>query len=176
MKSSVSLLLDEKGTAFLETLISIPILLLILVGVLALNSSYAAKLEAKSRGRRVAWLQADSGECPARGCSGGGCEAIEADLRVGGLGALSSVRAAGHSLSSFVGNLRDFIIGKATIGVGTASAVIPHLLISRKASQRGAMTLLCNTTPRPTTSGESILDHACSTDLNATEYAGEVCR
>jgi hypothetical protein len=176
MDSTARLFFDDRGTALLETLIALPLLLVTLVGIAAVNSNYGAKLEAKARGRRMAWLQADSGKCPARGCKGGGCEAIEADLRAGALDPLSTAQAAGYSLRSFVDNLRDFLVGRTTTGIGTASAAIPRSLMSDQPWQRGATTLVCNTTQRQTDSGESVLDHACSTDLNTTEYASEVCR
>jgi hypothetical protein len=175
MAFTTRLLSDETGTAFAETLVALPVLGLILAGVLALNAAYGAKLEAKSRARRVAWLQADSGECPTRACNGGGCQAIESEMRARGLDALSSPRGGELSLSSFVGSVREFFLGRTTTGVGTARAPTPRLVGSGQTLQRGATTLLCNTTSRRTSSGESILDHACSTGLRLTEYAGEVC-
>ena len=176
MESTVGLFLDDEGTALLETLIALPLLLVTLVGVVALNSSYGAKLEAKARGRRMAWLQADSGECPARRCKGGGCDEIESELRAGALDPLSTARAAGYSLDSFVENARDFLLGRTTTGIGTAGAELPRSLRSADSWHRGVTTLLCNTTRRQTDSGGSVLDQACSTDLNTTEYANEVCR
>jgi len=118
---------------------------------------------------------ADSGECPTRACNGGGCQAIESEMRARGLDALSSPRGGELSLSSFVGSVREFFLGRTTTGVGTARAPTPRLVGSGQTLQRGATTLLCNTTSRRTSSGESILDHACSTGLRLTEYAGEVC-
>ena len=64
---------DEKGAALLEALVSLPVFIAALAGVVALNGMYSAKLEAKSRARRLAWLQADSGECPAQSCRSGEC-------------------------------------------------------------------------------------------------------
>ena len=174
MKLTTRLVSDETGTAFVETLVALPVLGLLLAGVLTLNAIYSAKLEAKARARRVAWLQSDSGECPTRACKGG-CQAIEAELR-SGVDALSYSRAGQFSLGSFVGSVRDFFVGRATTGVGTARASTPRLVSPGETSQRGATTLLCNTTPRQAGTEESILDHACSTSLSTTEYASEVCR
>ncbi|MGB5311858.1 MAG: hypothetical protein WBN38_07300, partial [Polyangiales bacterium] len=115
-------------------------------------------------------------DCPVRTCGSAGCQAVEAELRAGGLDALNSSRAGEHSLASFVGNIRDFFVGKTTTGVGTASATTPRLVGPGQTWQRGATAILCNTTPRQTDSGESILDYACSTGLSATEYASEVCK
>ncbi len=171
-----TLLSDETGTAFAEALVALPVLGLILAGVLALNGVYGAKLEAKARGRRVAWLQADSGECPARECKGGECQAIESELMAHGLDALSSSRSGTFSLDSFVGSVREFFLGKTTTGVGTASAPTPPLVGPGQTRQRGITTLLCNTTSRQAGSGESVLNHACATGLSETEYASEVCR
>lgn len=176
MASSTRLLSDETGAAFVEALAAAPMLGVVLAGVLAFNAMYGAKLEAKARARRVAWLQADSGRCPARSCLGGSCETIEAEIRAHGLDALGSVREAKFSLSSFIGSMKEFFVGRTTIGVGTASAPTPTLVGSEQTRQRGAATLLCNTTPRRADSGDSILDHACSTGLSTTEYAREVCR
>lgn len=176
MESTAGLFLDDRGTALLETLIALPLLAVTLVGVVALSSSYGAKLEAKARGRRMAWLQVDSGECPARACKGGACEVIESELRAGVLDPLSSARASGHSLDSFLENAQDFLLGSTTTGIGTARAPLSGPLRSAETQRRGVTTLLCNTTRRQTDSGGSVLDHACSTNLNTTEYASEVCR
>lgn len=167
---------DETGAALVESLIAVPLLGVILAGVLALNAMYGAKLEAKARARRIAWLEADSGRCSPRSCMGGDCAAIEADMRARGLDALGSTHAGGLSLDSFLGRLREFFLGRTTVGVGHANAPTPRLVTSGRTRQRGSTTLVCNTTPRRTDSGDSILDHACSTGLNATEYASEVCR
>jgi hypothetical protein len=176
MKNLTTLLSDETGTAFVETLVTIPVLALILTGTLAFNAMYSAKLEAKSRARRFAWLEADSGDCPVETCVGERCQAIETEIRAGGLDALHSARAGRFSLSSFVGNVGRFLLGSVTHSVGFAKAPMPPLLHSEQTSQRGKTTLLCNTTARRTESGSSILEYACSTDLHTTEYAREVCR
>jgi hypothetical protein len=90
---------------------------------------------------------------PVRTCESGGCQAVEAELRAGGLDALDSARAGELSLASFVGNLRDFFLGKTTTGVGTARATTPRLVGPGQTWQRGATAILCNTTPRQTGSG-----------------------
>jgi len=167
---------DETGAAFVEALIAVPLLGLILAGVLALNSMYGAKLEARARARRIAWLEADSGRCLPQSCMGGDCAAMEAEMRAGGLDALGSTGDGGLSLGSFLGSVREFFLGRTTTGVGTANAPTPGLVSSGRTRQRGSTTLLCNTTPRRTGSGDSIFDHACSTGLSTTEYAREVCR
>lgn len=169
-------LAKENGAVFVEALAAVPVLGVILAGVLALNSMYAAKLEAKARARRIAWLEADSGRCSAKSCAGAGCQALETEIRANGLDALSTQRDGRFSLASFVGSIREFFVGRTTTGLATANAPTPMLVSSGRTEQRGATTLLCNTTPRLTGSGGSILDHACSTDLNTTEYAREVCR
>jgi hypothetical protein len=79
------LLRSEEGTALVEALIGLPVFVAALAGVVALNGMYGAKLEAKSRARRMAWLQADSGECPVQSCSNGDCGRIEGEIRAGGL-------------------------------------------------------------------------------------------
>lgn len=168
--------MDDEGAAYLEALVVVPVLGLLLAGVVSLNAMYGAKLEAKARARRVAWLRADSGDCPASPCRTGKCQAIEADIRVGGLDAIGISRASGYALQSFVGDVRDFFMGRTTTGTGSAVASTPVVAGSRNTTQRGANTLLCNTTRRKTSSGDSILDHACSTGLSETEYAREVCR
>jgi hypothetical protein len=183
-RRSSRLLKDEKGTALVEAVISLPVFVVALAGVVALNGMYTAKLEAKSRARRMAWLQADSGECPAQSCRSGECGRVESEIRVGGLdellavdsSQLLAVDSSQFSLGRFVGDLGAYLLGKATNGVGLAEALMPRLLGSGAASQRGVTTLLCNTTPRSTDTGGSVLEHACRTDLRITEYASEVCR
>lgn len=173
--SRQTLLRDDSGAAFAEGLIVMPVLALILAGVLAMSATYSAKLEAKSRARRAAWLQADSGSCPARACTGEGCEAIAEDIRSSGLHRLPEVQSSGLSLRSFLGRIRDYFLGRVTRAVGTASARLPGLLRKARSEQQGVSTLLCNTTSRKVESGESVLQHACSTGLQAMEYAGDVC-
>ncbi len=167
---------DEKGAALLEALVCLPAFIAALVGVVALNGMYSAKLEAKSRARRLAWLQADSGECPAQSCRSGECGRIEGEIRTGGLDGALAARDGHFSVGSFLGNVGRYLLGKATNGVGLAEAVTPAMVGSGLTSQHGVTTLLCNTTARHTDTGASILEHACSTGLQATEYASEVCR
>ena len=170
------LLRDEEGTALVEALISLPVFIAVLAGVVALNGMYSAKLEAKARARRLAWLQADSGECPAQSCRSGECGRIAGDIRSGGIDGALAVHDSQFSLQSFLGDVGRFFLGKATNGVGLAEAVIPAIVGSGRTSQRGVTTLLCNATARPTDTGGSVLEHACRTGLRTTEYASEVCR
>lgn len=170
------LLKDEKGTAMVEALISLPVFVAVLVGVVALNGIYSAKLEAKARARRMAWLQADSGECPVQSCSSGDCGRAEGEIRTGGLDELLIVQDGRFSLGSFLDDVGRYLLGKATNGIGLADALMPAMLGSGLTSQHGVTTLLCNTTPRHTDPGGSVLEHACRTGLRTTEYASAVCR
>jgi hypothetical protein len=174
--SNRRVLTDENGTAMLEALISLPVFAASLAAVVALNGMYGAKLEAKSRARRMAWLQADSGECPAQSCRSGECGRIEGEIRAGGLDDLLTVHDGRFTLDSFLGNLGRFFLGKATNGVGLAEALTPTMLNPEIGSQRGVTTLLCNTTPRNAEGVGNVLEHACRTGLQTTEYAREVCR
>jgi len=167
---------DEEGTALVEALISLPVFVVALAGAVALNGMYSAKLEAKARARRLAWLQADSGECPAQPCRSSDCGHIEGEIRTGGLDEALAVRDGHFSLRSFLGDVAHHLLGKATHGVGLAEAVIPELVSSGRTSQRGMTTLLCNATARPTNTGGSVLEHACRAGLRTTEYASEICR
>ena len=175
MEIASRLLMDPTGTALVEALVAAPVIALILAGILAFNGMYGAKLEAKARARRMAWLQADSGECPERACVGEECRAIETDLHAAGLGDLASVRSGKFSLASFLGSAREFLIGRITRGIGSASASTPELVSSGRTIQRGVASLLCNTTARRIDSGVSVLEHACSSGLSTTEYASEIC-
>ncbi len=170
------LLRDDKGTALAEALISLPVFIAALAGILALNGMYTAKLEAKARARRMAWLQSDSGECPAQSCRSGDCGRIEGEIRAGGLDDLLSVQDSRFSLGSFLGNVGRYLLGKATNGIGVVDGPMPTMVSSGLTSQHGVTTLLCNATPRHTDSGGSVLEHACRTELRTTEYANEVCR
>lgn len=170
------LLRDEEGTALVEALVSLPVFIAVLAGVVALNGMYSAKLEAKARARRLAWLQADSGECPAQSCRSGECGRIEGEIRSGGIDGALAVDDSQFSLQSFLGDVGRFFLGKATNGVGLAEAAMPAIVGSGRTSQHGVTTLLCNTTARPTDTGGSVLEHACRTGLRTTEYASEVCK
>jgi hypothetical protein len=159
-----------------EALVSLPVFVAALVGVVALNGMYGAKLEAKSRARRLAWLQADSGECPTQSCESDKCRLAEGEIRAGGLDELLTVRDGSFSLSSFLGDVGRYFLGKVTTGFGRASAVMPPMVSSGLTSQHGVTTLLCNTTARISESGGNVLDHACRTQLGTMEYASAVCR
>jgi len=167
---------DKTGAALVEALICLPVFAAALAGVVALDSMYLAKLEAKSRARRVAWLQADSGECPARTCRSGECQAIERAIQADGLDRLQETNGSRFSLGGFLGRVSDYLLGKATRGVGFAEAPMPNLIGSGTTTQHGVTMLLCNTTQRETEMGSNVLEHACRTGLRDTEYASEVCR
>jgi hypothetical protein len=175
-RSLMRMLRDERGTALAEALISLPVFIAALAGVVALNGMYSAKLEAKSRARRFAWLQADSGECPTQSCRSGECGRIEGDIRAGGLDDVLTVQNSHFSLDSFLDNVGRYLLGKTTHGVGRAEALMPAMVGSGRTSQHGVTTLLCNTTTRVTNVGGGVLEHACRTGLGTTEYASEVCR
>lgn len=170
------LLKEENGTAMVEALVSLPVFAAALAAVVALNGMYSAKLEAKARARRLAWLQADSGECPAQSCRSGDCGRIEGEIRAGGLDELLTVRDSRFSLDSFLGNVGRFLFGKVTHGIGVAEARMPELVAAEVGFQHGLTTLLCNTTTRHAAESGNVLDHACRTGLQSTEYAREVCR
>ena len=166
----------KAGTALVESVIIIPILGLILAGIVAVHSLYATKIAAKASARRLAWLQADSGECPISSCTTSTCEATVREIRDGGIDALQTPNSGCFRLGSFLGKLQSFFNGRATSGVATAEARLPRLLRRRKTTLAGRTTLICNTTARNSESGVSILEHACNTDLRTTDYAREICR
>lgn len=163
------------GTALLEALICLPVFAAALVGVVALNGMYVAKLEAKSQARRLAWLQADSGECPEQTCRSGECGPIEDSIQREGLDRLLNTADGRFSLGSFLGGVGRYLLGRGTRGIGFAEAAIPNATGSGTSSQYGVTTLLCNTTERRTNAGGDVLEHACRTGLQTTEYASEVC-
>ena len=167
---------DEAGTAFVETLVVVPVFAVILAGILALNAMYGAKLEAKARARQLAWLQADSGDCATQSCVGELCDSLEAQIRTGGLDAVLSAQSGRFSLGSLVGNVGQFLLGRVTHGVGLASAPLPGLLSSAQTTQRGRATLVCNTTSRREEPSSNAFDQACAAGLNEPEYASEACR
>lgn len=176
MQHFLTLLRDERGAALAEALISLPIFVAVLGGTVALNSMYSAKLEAKSRARRVAWLQADSGECPEQTCSSGTCRAAEGTIRTEGLDGLLAVQDSRFKLRSFLGRVGTFLLGKSTRGVGHAEAALASTSSAGRTVQYGVVTLLCNTTTRYVESGGNILEHACATGLETAEFASEVCK
>ena len=160
----------------LEALICLPVLVGALGGIVALHAAYGAKLEAMARARRIAWLQADSGECPARSCSSGECGSVEGDIRSGGLDAVLAARRSPFSLDSFLGDLGRFLAGTVTRGVGVASARTSTVIGKSVTSQQGVTTLMCNTTSRHTDGLGNVLREACATGLASMEYASAVCR
>jgi hypothetical protein len=175
-QSLTKLLRDEAGTAFAEALISLPVFVALLGGTVALNGMYTAKLEAMARARRLAWLQANSGECPPRSCASAACQAAEAEVRSGALADLGAVGGSGVSLGSLLMQARDYLLGSYTAGLGSAQARMPSTSRSAVTVQRATTRVLCNTTARRTEEGQTILDQACATNLGTTEYAREVCR
>jgi len=176
LRSLSRLIRDNNGTAMAEALISLPVFAAVLAGIVALHGMYGAKLEAKSRARRVAWLQADSGDCPVQTCRSGDCGRIESEISAGGLDDLLTVHDGSFSLSTFLGDVGRYLLGRATNGVGLSEAMIPAMVGSGRTSQSGVTTLLCNTTARTADDGASVLDHACQTGLRTMEYASEICR
>lgn len=175
-ESILQLVRDVKGTALAEALISLPILAAVLAGVVAFNGMYIAKLEAKGWARRMAWLQAESGDCPAQSCQSPECGRIEDQIRSEGLNQPLEVQNSWFSLSSFLGDLGRFFLGKITNGIGIADAAMPSTVRQDLGHQRGVTTLLCNTRSRHTDTGDSVLRHVCRTGLRTTEYASEVCK
>ncbi len=167
---------DQRGTAFAEALVTLPLFAAALIGVVALSNMYSAKLEAKARARRMAWLQADSGECPAQSCRSGECGHAQRAIQTGGLDDAVSARDGRFSVGSFLGDVGAYLLGRATNGVALAEAPMPNGIGGGRTQQHGVTTLLCNTNPRTSSDGSSILDHACDTGLRSTEYASAVCR
>lgn len=166
---------SSAGTALVEAIVVAPTFALVLGAALALHSMYSAKLTAKERARRLAWLQADSGECPASSCSTAECDSALREVE-GAFGA-AEVSANGLSLNRFLDRARDFFVGKTTRGVASAESKVPAAIVRNGVTkQSGATEIVCNTRARQTSAGESVLDHACRTDLRTTEYAREVCR
>lgn len=166
----------RSGAVLVEAIVITPILALVLAGTLALYSMYDAKLEAKSRARRLAWLQADSGECPASSCSSSDCAEAAARIQVDGIDGIQAPQGGRFSLGSFVGDVGRFFVGSFTHGLAHADAHLPGLLGKARATLPGRTRLLCNTRSRRTESGVSVLERACATDLRTTEYAREICR
>lgn len=165
---------QSSGSALIEAVVIAPGLALVLGAVVALHAMYSAKLSAKEHARRLAWLQADSGDCPPSSCSSPSCRTtereIERDL------APTGIASGGMSLDSFLRDIGEFFMGRVTRGVTTANAKLPGMMRSGETTQQGAFELLCNTRARATSSGDSVLEHACRAGLRNAEYAREVCR
>lgn len=164
-----------EGTAFVEALAVIPALGAILAGVVALHAMYDAKLDAKARATRLAWLQADSGQCPTTPCSTRACDAAVDELQREGLDRITSAEHGSHSLESFVGRVGRFFMGGVTRVKASVRIELPRPLSGGKSMQTSLAALPCNTTTRKTESGSSVLEHVCATELGRTEYAREIC-
>ena len=135
---------------------------------------YGAKLEAKSRARRMAWLQAESGQCPAQSCRDAECVHIAGEVR-SGVDELFSVENSRFSLRNLVGELGTYFLGKTTHGIGLAEEPTSKTVGSGTTTQRGVTALLCNTIPRAMNADAHPLEHACRTELRTLEYANEIC-
>ena len=166
----------KRGSIFVEALVAVPTIAVILVALLGLSAMYSAKLEAKGRARRLAWLQADSGDCPPMTCASAECRKLDREVALSGLGEFSGSNHGRFSLDSFVGDVRRFFVGGVTRGVGNARARLPAWFGADTTTQSGVSALLCNTSTRHASTGGSVLDHACGTGLETMEYASAVCR
>ncbi|MGB5811019.1 MAG: hypothetical protein WBG86_10850 [Polyangiales bacterium] len=169
-----SLWVDEEGVAFAEALVTLPFFAAALAGIVALNGTYGAKFEAKARARRIAWLQAESGDCPATSC-GSECARIESDIQTRGLSDALRVTEGGRSGSSLLREVGEYLLGGTTVGIGTARARKPGLLGGGMISQHAANPMLCNTRARVTEEGDTALALACESDLRSVRYAQGVC-
>ena len=176
MSTLQKVLVDERGTAFAEGLVVLPFFAMALIGIVTLHNVYDAKIEAKARARRLAWLQADSGDCSVRACRSAECGGAEASIRAGGLDDALGASSSGLSLRTFLRDVGSYLLGKATVAVGIARAPRPSGLGGGSLEQRGIHVLLCNTLPRITPGGGNVLEEACSTGLGSVDYAREVCR
>ena len=166
---------SQEGTAFAEALVALPIFVAALIAVIGFNNLYSAKLEAMSRARRMAWLQAESGECPTTSCDTPECRAQEQRIE-GEFDAAANTNGDGKSLGDWMGGVSDFLLGKSTEGVGLFESPMPNAL-GGKTEQRGLAKLRCNTKPRSFDGEEgSILEAACTAELRNTEYAQEACK
>ena len=174
-----NLLHDSEGAAFVETLVVLPVLVTALAGIVGVHGMYGATLEAKAEARRLAWLQADSGNCPSSTCRSEECARSAATIQQDGLDQAESASSAGAIAGSFFGRIRRGLGAGATTGVGLASAPRPGLPRGSRGSnrfeQRATLPLLCNTTPR-TADGLDVLTRACAHGLSTVEFASEVCR
>ncbi|MEM8606784.1 MAG: hypothetical protein AAGF92_06745 [Myxococcota bacterium] len=159
---------EQRGTAFAESLIVLPAVAAVFIGVLALNALYSAKLEAKSRARRAAWLQADLAACEKSLC-GGGCQQLSA------IGSELVSVGASFDIQDQLESLQDNVFKSETIGVGHAEAPAPVIIGNGVSRQGAASPLVCNTRSRTSSVPPDIVAHACESGIRSIEYAGEVC-
>ena len=164
----------RSGTALIEAVIVAPAFALLLGSALALHSMYSAKLAAKERSRRLAWLQSESGECPDSSCSSPKCVQTANDID----SAFEETQPAGAGLTlrDFLGDVRHFFVAKMTSGVARVESKTSSIIPGGITSQVGVTELTCNTRSRTTENEDSVLEHACRTGLGSTDYAREVCR
>ncbi len=164
----------RSGTALIEAVIVAPAFALLLGSTLALHSMYSAKLAAKERARRLAWLQAESGDCPDSSCSSPNC--VQAANDIDSAFEETGVAGAGLALDDFLGDVRDFFVGKTTRAVAHVESKTSSIIPGGVTRQVGVTELTCNTRSRTTENEDSVLEHACRTGLGSTDYAREVCR
>lgn len=138
----------RKGTAYVEALLTLPVFAAVFAGILAFNSMYAAKMEAKAESRRLVWLQAMSEDCGGGtlGCAGSHCgdaSSIESDL-----GGIDGGDSGWWGTGSLLDNVLSFVSGESTRTEAQAEGWIPASLgIGSTTTKRGRNVLMCNEKP-----------------------------
>ncbi|MEM7436576.1 MAG: hypothetical protein AAF436_15570 [Myxococcota bacterium] len=161
------------GTALAEALIVVPVLAALLAGVVGLNNLYSAKLDARARARRHAWLQAESGDCPRLACDAA-CARARQEVERGALAGAAAASSGRFSSDRFLGDVQGFFRGRVAEGVGTASARLPAL-VGGGARQTESHVLPCNARGRVQPDGKDIFQYACEADLRNVPYAEGAC-
>ncbi len=138
----------QQGTAYVEALFTLPVFAAVFAGILAFNSMYAAKMEAKAESRRLVWLQAMSEDCGGGtlGCAGAHCGdagSIESDI-----GGIDGGDSGWWGTGSLLDNVLSFVSGEATQTEAQAEGWIPASLgIGSTTTKRGRNVLMCNEKP-----------------------------
>ena len=163
----------QQGAVYAEALVCFPAFLALLLAVIGLHGMYSGKLEAKSRARRAAWLQADSGDCAQNSCPD--CRPGERRIAAEAFTPIEEVQTSGHSLSKFGSRLSSQLFGRSTDGVGEVTVDMPKGMGGAGTRMRGLTTLPCNTRGRQGPNIESALRDACEGGLAGVELAAGAC-
>ncbi|MEM7138199.1 MAG: hypothetical protein AAF500_16585 [Myxococcota bacterium] len=156
-----------------EALILVPVFAALLAGVVGLNNLYVAKLEARERARRHAWLQAESGRCSRLACDAI-CMRAREEVDREALAEAAAASNEGFPTGVALTEVQGFFAGRVAEGIGVASAPLPAMVGGAK-RQTEIHAVPCNTTGRVHPDGGDIFQLACEADLRNIEYVEGAC-
>lgn len=153
-----SLLRDERGAAYTEAVIMLPVFMTVMALFFMVYRVYTKKFETMSNVRSVAWTAANSDSCEDGGteeCPSGGSGCTTSDEEDDVQGGIDDLLGEATEIP-VLGTLLDGVFGVAITKTVTDSVENPDYLGGGTKSVATSYTLMCN--PEPTTVWELILD------------------